>query len=172
MNTTKGFSREEVMKKFDLVGHPEGGYFRQTYIKKSVAANGEGLEPSLPQATAIYFMITGDNFSSWHRVPHDEIFHFYQGESVEFLMITPEGKLNVRRFGADLQNGDEPQIVVPGGTWQAFRILNPDSNDSWSLMGTTMSPGFQFETFEIGSRDAMLREFPEHREIIEALTRE
>lgn len=167
MANQANLSWREVVNKLDLAPHPEGGYFRQTYIKPANQESG-----TTPVATGIFFLITGDNFSTWHRVPHDEIFHFYGGLSVEISMINSKGELKTKILGQDFTNGETPQAVVPGGSWQALRIKSPDSDDSWALLGTTMAPGFEFQTFEIGRGADLAEEFPEHDLVIREFARE
>jgi len=162
---------QEVVAQLDLTPlEPEGGFFKQTYFRPSPQ------EPAgsqrRPEATAILYMVTGSNFSAWHRVPHDEVFHFYSGLSAELIMIDKAGNLKSITLGANVASGEVPQFTVPAGTWQALRIHRPKSADSWSLMGTTMSPGFDFEEFELADRNALTQEFPDHEQIIKELTRD
>ncbi len=145
----------------------EGGYFRRTYeSKEMVFFEGQGKRRC---GSAILFLITSENFSALHRLSHnDEIFHFYAGSSCEMIQIDSIGNLQTYRFGANLTEGDYPQIVVERGMWQGLRIL---SEGQWALMGTSVTPGFEFEDFEIGIREHLLAAFPQHHKEIIRYTR-
>lgn len=133
----------------------EGGYFRQTYYSES--------------STAIYFLLTSvpPSFSVLHSLPHDEIWHFYTGDTVELLLLYPEGHGKVLELGNDLENGHRPQIVVPAKTWQGARVL---SVGKWALLGTTMAPGFNTDEFNRGRRSELLIKYPDFKEKILDLT--
>lgn len=131
----------------------EGGFFRETYRS--------------PDSTAIYYLITPDSFSPMHRVAADEIFHFYYGDPVEMLQLTPDGKGRATRLGTNFEIGEEPQIVVPKGTWQGTHLL-PDGK--YALLGATVAPPFQPNLFELGNRASLKQAYPTFRELIEQLT--
>lgn len=154
----------QLMKLEPLPG--EGGFFKRTYCsKQNVIYGGE----SKPIVSAIYYLITPEDFSAFHKLKRDEIFHFYAGDSVEFVQIS-DGNLKNISFGNDIANGDHPQVVVEGGVWQALRIAIPKLG--WALIGTTVSPAFEFEDFLIGERKELLIEFPNLKETIMKFTRE
>ena len=115
----------------------EGGHFRQTYF----TGNSEG-----PNTTAIYYLITPDSFSSLHLLDQDELFHFYAGDPCEMIQIDAEGQVSQVQIGVDLAAGYRPQVLVPGGTWQATRL---EAGGAWALLGTTMTPGFTVGAFHI-----------------------
>ena len=156
---------EEIIAKLDLKPLPEeGGYYRETY-----RAEGEGLpardfgidkDSNRSVSTAIYYLVTEDNFSSIHRISSDEVFHFYAGDPVEMIQFDDDGNLERRILGSDVMNNEEPQVVVPKGIWQALRLVE---GGGWALLGTTVAPGFEFEDFEIGTREQMLELFPHLR---------
>lgn len=98
----------------------------------------------------------------------DEIFHFYTGDPVEMLHLRPDGTSATLTLGPNLHEGMHPQIVVPGGVWQGARVV---PGGRYALLGCTVAPGFEFEDFELGNRDELLREYPEHVLMIRALTR-
>jgi hypothetical protein len=138
-----------IIEMLDLVPLPgEGGFFRQTYS----AGDAER-----PAATAIYYLITPNSFSSLHRLGADEIFHFYAGDSCEMIQVDPSGGLIGFRLGIDFASGDRPQIVVPARNWQGTKLID---GGSWALVGTTMTPGYRQEEFELATR-ATLAIFPE-----------
>lgn len=120
-------------------------------------------------STAIYYLLTSDTFSALHRLRGDEVFHFYRGDPVEMLHLRPDGTGATFTLGPKPQEGMHPQIVVPGGVWQGARMVE---GGRYALLGCTVAPGFEFEDFELGNRNDLLRDFPDHAEMIRALTRE
>jgi predicted cupin superfamily sugar epimerase len=118
--------------------------------------------------TAIYYLLTPYTFSAMHRVPGDEIFHFYQGDAVEMLQLPPDGEGKVVVLGNDLLAGMRPQVVVPGGVWQGSRLV---AGGRFALLGTTMSPGFDYSDYEAGRRADLAGRFPQFAQFIEQLTR-
>ena len=138
----------------------EGGYYRETY---------RAAGPDRAASTAIYYMLTPDTFSALHRLPQDELFHFYLGDPVEQLLLRPDGTGAVRTLGSDLLTGMLPQALVPGGWWQGAR-LRPDGGVA--LLGTTVAPGFEFTDYEPGRRERLVREYPAYAERIGLLTHE
>jgi uncharacterized protein len=155
-----------------LVRHGEGGYFAETYRAREILPAG-AIGPSWPEprslATAIYYLLSPETFSAIHRLRADEVFHFYLGDPVEMLQLLPGGGGRVVTLGTDLAAGMRPQVVVPAGVWQGARLI-PGGNVA--LLGTTVSPGFDFEDFELGEREALIAGYPEFRERILALTGE
>lgn len=148
----------------------EGGYFAQTYRLAAGALPGPPTAGPRPVATAIYYLITPDAFSALHRLPGDEIFHFYLGDPAEQLRLGPDGSGRVVIIGPDLLAGQRPQAVVPGGVWQGTRLV-PGGPHGYALLGTTMTPGFAAADYEGGRRDALIAAYPAYRELIAALTR-
>ncbi len=165
---------EEIIKKLNLQPLPgEGGYFRQTYKSDDpgISASDFGIDSPSPRhlATAIYYLVTPGSFSALHRIKSDEIFHFYAGTPVEMIQIDENGQLTRLVMGSDVMNGQLPQVVVPKGTWQATRLMD---GKNWALLGTTVSPGFEFEDFEMGEREDLIKAFPQLRNDIIRFTRE
>ena len=163
---------QQVIERLGLVPHSvEGGYFRETYRARFTLPAG-----SLPRqyggsrnaSTAIYYLLTPDEFSALHRVESDEVFHFYAGDPVEMLQLRPDGNGSVVCIGNDLAAGLEPQLVVPGGTWQGCRLV---PGGRWALLGCTVAPGFDYADFEAGDRAQLVNQYPTHAELIAALTR-
>lgn len=164
---------EDVIRVMDLKPLPEeGGYYRETYRSDSGRnpASVLGIEANGMRSisTAIYYLVTANSFSAIHRIKSDEVFHFYAGDPVEMIQIDSAGNLQTFILGSDILAGQRPQIVVPRGVWQALRLVE---GGSWGLMGTTVAPGFEFEDFEVGSREEMLEMFPQHSEDIIRFTR-
>lgn len=129
-----------IIDRLGLVPHPEGGHFRESW---RAAAEG-GARAS---GTAIYFLLREGEISHWHRVDADEVWHFYAGIQLELLIEQMDGGIERRILGVDLEAGERPQIVVPAGRWQSARSLG-----AWTLVGCTVSPGFEFSGFELAPR--------------------
>lgn len=159
------------IEKLGLEPHPEGGYFRQSYKAELVvpkSALPEGFAGARAASTAIYFLLEGKNFSAFHRLRSDEVWHFYAGDPLVVHGIEPEGKYFSILLGRDLEAGQVLQTVVPAGCWFASHV--PDWK-SFALVGCTVAPGFEFEDFEMGKREELARAYPQHRDVIERLTR-
>ena len=103
-----------------------------------------------------------------HRLRGDEIFHFYLGDPVEMLHLRPDGTGSTITLGPAPHEGMQLQILVPAGVWQGARMVG---RGRYALLGCTVAPGFEFVDFELGKREALLREFPDYAETIRALTR-
>jgi len=149
----------------------EGGFFRETYRSRwTVAAEylPDGIGGSRSIGTAIYYMITPETFSSLHRLPGTEVFHFYLGDPVLMLQLLPDGSSRTITLGPDLLNGQQPQVVVRGNVWQGSRLV---PGGKWALMGTTMSPGFDYADYENGDREKLIALYPELAEKIRDYTR-
>jgi predicted cupin superfamily sugar epimerase len=149
----------------------EGGYFAETYrsshrLSPEVLPGGHGVPKSL--STAIYYMLTSDSFSALHRLPTDEVYHFYLGDPVEMLQLWPDGSSKILRLGPNIMQGMRLQTVVPAGVWQGSRLIE---GGRVALLGTTMAPGFDPADYEPGARDLLADAYPDQREMIVALTR-
>lgn len=158
---------EEVIRKLGLTPHPnEGGFYRETYRAPSEYCPGEPFVGARSASTAIYYLLTPETYSALHRLPGDEVFHFYAGDPVEMLMLHPEGSSEVVILGQGIGTM-VPQHVVPGGSWQGSRLV---AGGAWALLGTTMAPGFDFDDYDSAVRYKLVEAYPERREMIGALT--
>ena len=153
--------------KLEMLPHPEGGFYKETYRSELTVTNRNGNNRSA--STAIYFLMTSDNFSAFHKIESDEMWHFYQGSPLSVYVITENGELTILKIGNNPDKGEVLQAIVPAGCWFASRV---DDKNTYSLVGCTVSPGFDFEDFELAERDKLTSEYPEHKEIICELTRE
>ena len=162
---------KEIVKRLEMTPHPEGGFYKETYrssgvIPKDVLKNGFMGERNY--CTAIYFLLTSDNFSAFHKIKQDEIWHYYEGSSLCVHVISLDGKYNKYKVGMGLDNDELPQLVVPAGCWFASGVKN---NNSYSLVGCTVSPGFDFEDFELAKRNDLIQKYPKYEEVITQFTR-
>lgn len=163
--------REEIIRILQLQPHPEGGYFRETYRSEGIISREElGVKFSGKRnfSTCIYFLLTSESFSAFHRIVQDEAWHFYEGSPLSLHRISPNGDYSKVILGRNFEKGEVPQFVVPGGTWFAAEVVN---EESFSLLGCTVAPGFDFADFEMAGRAELIRLFPELREIITRLSR-
>jgi uncharacterized protein len=163
---------EYWIERLGLEAHPEGGYFRQTYRSEMMIAHEAlpaGFSGARAASTAIYFLLEGNNFSAFHRLRSDEVWHFYAGASLAVHVIDEDGGCSEIWLGRDAEAGEVFQAVVKAGRWFASEMRD---RKSWVLVGCTVAPGFDFEDFEMAKREELVREYPQHREVIERLTRE
>ncbi len=129
---------ERIIAALGLERHPEGGWYRQTWV-----ADG----PGRPAGTCIYFLLRAGERSHWHRVDAVEIWHFHAGAAILLRIAgTAAGPAETVRLGPDLMAGERPQAIVPAGWWQAA-----ETTGDWTLVGCTVSPGFRFEGFELAA---------------------
>jgi len=146
----------EIRERLGLVPLPEeGGYYRETYRAALTVPGGAlpGCYGDARQvATAIYYLVTPDEYSALHRLPSDEVFHFYMGDPVAMLQIPPGGEPRQVVLGSDLVAGHQPQVVVPGNVWQGTRLVE---GGQWALLGCTVSPGFDFRDFAVPDPDEL-----------------
>jgi len=162
---------QELIQQLELQEHPEGGYFKETYrseggIPESVL--GDEFSGSRNYSTGIYFLLTSEAFSAFHKIHQDEMWHFYQGSPLTIHMISPDGEYSKQVIGLNFDEDQVPQFTVPKEYWFASEVNNPDS---YTLVGCTVSPGFDFRDFELAVKSKLSKLFPQHTKIIERLTR-
>lgn len=154
-----------------LESHPEGGFFKETYRSKGVIS-----KPSLPDnfsgnrnySTGIYFLLTSDTFSAFHKINQDEMWHYYEGSPITIHMIDTEGVYHAQKLGLNIEEGEQPQYTVPAGVWFA---ANVNETNSYTLVGCTVSPGFDFADFELADPGKLVLSFPKHEQLIRRFTR-
>lgn len=166
MNRTK-----ELIYRLKLTEHPEGGFYKETY-----RSDGEIPKSALPEnfsenrnyCTGIYFLLTSDTFSAFHRIQQDEMWHFYEGSSLTIHIIDEKGNYSFQKLGLNLNNNETPQFTVPKKVWFAAKVNEPGS---YSFVGCTVSPGFNFDDFELAERGKLTTRFPIHKDLIKKFTR-
>ncbi|MDQ2699831.1 MAG: cupin domain-containing protein [Actinomycetota bacterium] len=142
----------EVVELLGLEPLPEeGGLFRNTLDDGN--------------STAIYFLLERDRPTMFHRLPGPETFHFYMGDPARIAILGPGREFGEAILATDLKEGHRPQVIVPPDTWQAAETMG-----EWTLLGTTMAPGFRQEDFELATRDELGHNWPEAAELIERHT--
>lgn len=150
--------------------HPEGGWYKETYRSEgSIPSNAlADFNGDRSFSTGIYFLLTKENFSAFHRIKSDEMWHFYAGDGLTVHEIRPDGEYVQHKLGLDLQNGERPQLVIAANSWFASEVKE---GGNWCLVGCTVSPGFDFQDFELAERKELIETFPDHEQIIGRLTR-
>ena len=128
----------------------------------------EGFSGARPASTAIYFLLEGDNFSAFHRLRSDEMWHFYAGSPLAVHVIDPAGGYSSIVLGNDPRARQVFQALVKARCWFASHVADWKG---WALVGCTVAPGFDFEDFEMGKREELNARYPQHREVIKRLTR-
>ena len=161
----------QIIEKYQLLPHPEGGWYKETYRSAesiSVDALPNRFSGSRSMATAIYFLMEAGHFSAFHRIKSDECWHFYAGGMLEIYIIDETGELSIVHLGNQIDKGECFQFVVPANCWFASK---PATGVSFSFVGCTVSPGFDFEDFELANGDELATQYPKHASLIKSLCR-
>ncbi|HEX5172135.1 MAG TPA: cupin domain-containing protein [Cyclobacteriaceae bacterium] len=160
---------EYWIEQLQLLAHPEGGYYKETYrAAEFIPVNGlpERFDAERNFSTAIYFLLRSNDRSMFHRIKSDELWHFYAGSSLSIYVLA-DGKLVTYTLGYDPGKGHALQLVIPANCWFGAKV---NESNSYTLAGCTVAPGFDFHDFEFADRSALIKEFPDQRGVIEMLT--
>ncbi|HEX5002764.1 MAG TPA: cupin domain-containing protein [Bacteroidia bacterium] len=160
---------EQLIRQLNLVPHPEGGYYCETY-RSSAAFDGVGEQfpAGRNYATAIYFLLLKGRFSAFHRIQSDEMWHYYTGDPVMIIEITGDGKRVETILGPYIDKGDVFQYTVKAGHWFAADVVE---GGHYTLTGCTVAPGFDFRDFELAEREELIKMYPHLESIISNYTR-
>ncbi len=159
-----------LIQSLGLQPHPEGGFFREVYRSSEFLphhALPERFSGDRCFATSIYFLLRSSDFSAFHRIRSDEIWHFYEGSALQLYVIESDGNLHTFTLGRNIMRGEVFQAVVPAGCWFGAKVTAPDS---FALVGCSVAPGFDFADFELAQRERLMASYPQHQRLIEALT--
>ncbi|HEY7695444.1 MAG TPA: cupin domain-containing protein [Nitrososphaeraceae archaeon] len=150
------------IEKLKLQKHPEGGYFTSTYVsdKKIDLPDYDGFRST---CTSIYYLLAGNQFASFHTIKSDEIWHFYSGSSLTLHMIYSNGEMEQILVGPNYDKGERFQVIIKSGCWFAATI---NDKKSYSLVGCTVSPGFDYRDWKIGDRRTLLEQYPQYSRLI------
>ena len=162
---------DEIVAHYQMLPHPEGGYYKETYRSAEwIPQHGlpNRFEGNRYFGTAIYFLLDQGNFSAFHRIKSDETWHFYAGQALEIFVLQDNGELQIIQLGNQIQQGETFQATVPAGAWFASR---PGPHTSFSLVGCTVAPGFDFADFELAKAEELVKLFPQHASMIRELCR-
>lgn len=154
-----------LIKKLGLTPHPEGGYYRRVYESKELCCPNY-TDDTRPTSTAIYYLLEKGDFSAFHRLKSDEIWHFHKGDAMKIYSIDTAGSLSVDKLGVDLEAGELPMKIISSGTWFAAEPLG-----AYSLVGCTVSPGFDFADFELAQTSELEQKFARHKALIRRFER-
>jgi hypothetical protein len=168
----------ELAATLGLEPHPEGGFFRETYRAAETVLTPRGERAA---STAILFLVTAAAISHLHRIRSDELWVFQGGLPLELVILAAGGDLArvllsdaaASTPDAPAPDAPKPQALVPAGSWQGARLAGGPhlpASRAWALVSCIVSPGFEYEDFELGERDALLAAYPEHAEIVAAFT--
>ena len=157
--------------KLQLQPHPEGGYYKEVYRAGEMI-----LAENLPGAyngdrnisTSIYFLLQRNDFSAFHKLKSDELWHFYDGSSLKISLIDQSGNFNEICLGKNIDEGEVFQTVIKQNCWFAAELID---KKSFALVGCTVSPGFDFRDFEMADCEQLIRQFPELKDRIIRLCR-
>lgn len=162
---------EYYISQLQLIPHPEGGFYKETNTSKEWIK-----QDALPErftgtrcfSTAIYYLLQKGDFSALHRIKSDECWHFYAGDTLLIHVIETNGNYYITKLGNHLDENEAFQLVVPAGAWFG---AEPAENTSFSLVGCTVAPGFDFEDFEMADKKTLLDAYPACARIINRLCR-
>ncbi len=161
---------KEYIKKLQLKPHPEGGYYKEIYRADELI-----LPDHLPKrykssrsfSTSIYFLLEGNQVSTFHRLKSEELWHFYDGSTLIIYTIDEDGELKKLKLGYNSRKGESFLVQIKYNIWFGAELID---KSSFSLVGCTVSPGFEFEDFELGKRDELIKSYPVHKNIIVKLS--
>jgi predicted cupin superfamily sugar epimerase len=160
---------EYWVKHLDLQPHPEGGFYKECYRSAGKISQGclpGGFSGDRSFCTSIYFLLRSADRSLFHRIKSDELWHFYAGSSLTLYVLDERG-LSTLVLGSNPEKGESLQVTIPANSWFGAKVNQPES---YVLSGCTVSPGFDFNDFEMGTRQSLVNHFPAQQEIIEMLT--
>jgi predicted cupin superfamily sugar epimerase len=166
-----GNNPQQLIHDLQLMAHPEGGYYKEIYRSSTVIA-----QSALPAnfsgdrvcSTSILFLLPGNTFSAFHRIKSDEIWHFYGGDTLAIYVIHPDGTGEILKLGTHFDVGESVQQVVKAGAWFASCCTQANG---FSFVGCSVSPGFDFDDFEMANKNLLLKEFPAFQDWITQLCR-
>lgn len=153
---------QELIDKLELLPHPEGGWYKEVY------RSSENLENKDRQLlTSIYFLITGENVSRFHRIQSDELWYFHQGSTLVVHTLSEENGHLAIKLGNDLKKGENPFAIVPARTVFGSCL---ESSNGYALVSCAVAPGFDFRDFEMMDKDELMANYPSAKTVIDQLT--
>ena len=160
------------IEKLQLTSHIEGGSFREVY-RSSLTVSKNNLPAAFNGdrnfSTSIYFLLQKNQFSAFHKIASDELWHFYFGDALIIYEIDAlTGNLTEHRLGDNPEQKEFFQTTIKAGNWFASRVAN---ESEYALVGCTVSPGFDFEDFELAEKTSLIKKYPQHEDLIASLTR-
>src|SRR5690625_187555 len=165
---------EQVIQQLKLSHHPEEVYYRETYRSTALVQTAAGKRAA---STAIYYLLTANDYSAWHRIASDELWHFYSGQALNIHIFDENsGQLKTHCLGNPLEHSNHNavfQLVVPAGLWFAAEPTAANHTqaqaNTFSLVACTVAPGFEFSEFELADTEALAQKHPQHTAIFRRL---
>lgn len=154
------------ISKLGLEPHPEGGYFKRTFESQGQITDQEltvDFEGKRMLYTSIYFLLTSNDVSHFHRLQSDELWYYHAGSPLSVHMIDENGEYTEHKLGLHLEKGEVPQVLVPKNTIFGSSVKD---RETFSLVGCMVSPGFEYQDFELFTQEELLLKYPQHKEII------
>lgn len=158
-----------IVQTLGLQPHPEGGFYKEVYRSADTVEASclpKGFHGRRSFSTSIYYLLEKNDFSAFHRIKSDEIWHYHAGGNLLIHSIDLDGKYQCKILGASISEGATFQVMVPAGHWFASE---PAAHTDFILAGCTVSPGFDFKDFELADKNKLAQEFPEHIALINRL---
>lgn len=159
---------ERLIETLGLRPHPEGGFYVETF-RATLQVDSQAHPAPRSASTAIYFLLRRQDFSAFHRVRSDELWHHYAGDPLELYLIDADGSLRIERLGLALAQGERPQALAPRDVLQAAVVAQ--GSHGFTLCGCTVAPGFDFADFELPPRAVLRAQYPAHAALFERLCR-
>jgi uncharacterized protein len=161
---------EYWIQNLNLIPHPEGGFFREIY-RSNLEIDQKflpyGIKGSRRLCTSIYYLLRSKDISKLHRLKSDELWYYHYGSTLKIVMIDQEGNKHTKFLGANAEKSEHLQIEIPAGT--IFGALITEE-ESYCLVSCVVSPGFDFNDFEIFDREDLIQAYPKHIDVINRLT--
>jgi uncharacterized protein len=154
------------VSKLGLTPHREGGYYKETFQSTELISDQEltvDYEGKRKIYTSIYFLLTSNDISHFHRLKSDELWYFHAGSPLTIHVIDENGNYKEIKLGLDLDNGEVPQVLVPKNSIFGSSVME---EDTFSLVGCMVSPGFEYKDFELFTQGELLETYPQHEAII------
>jgi uncharacterized protein len=151
--------------------HPEGGFYKSTFASDVTISCVENIREDNQRKlfTSIFFLLRSNDISHFHRLKSDELWYYHGGSSLTIHVIDESGEYKEMKLGLNLEKGEVPQVLVSKNTIFGSSLME---EDTFSLVGCMVSPGFEFEDFELFSQDELLEMYPQHVEIIRKMAYE
>ncbi|MGE7118855.1 cupin domain-containing protein [Peribacillus sp. NPDC046944] len=158
--------------KLGMEPHPEGGFYKRTFESEERTSDQElsvEFEGKRKLYTSIFFLLGSNDISHLHRLKSDELWYYHAGSPLTIHVIDEKGDYKERKLGINLDEGEIPQVLVPKNSIFGSSVMD---EDTFSLVGCMVSPGFEFQDFELFTQEELLSKYPQHRDVITKLAYE
>lgn len=163
--TTMSSTAQDWIARLNLLPHPEGGYYREVY-RSTFNVSPSNNAKTIGSCTSIHYLLQGEDFSAFHRLAYPELWYFHDGASLDVHSIDPAGNYSVKRLGKG--EGESLSLAIEPGVWFAAEVHD---KSGFALVSCVVAPAFDFSVFEMAKKDELIRQWPEHREVLERLCR-